>query len=220
MGQHQLICKGALEEMLAITSYVNVNGNIVAIDEEYRQKIEQRIAGLNQQGYRVLLVGTRSLGTNGWYQRLTLDDECDLTLCGILTFLDPVKASAANAIAALQNNGVQVKVLTGDNLLITAKICRDLGVDAGVPLLGEEIEQLSDTQLKSRVELHTLFAKLTPPQKARVVQQLQENGHTVGFLGDGINDAAALRAADVGISVDSATDIAKESADIILLEKA
>ncbi len=218
-GQHQLICKGAVEEMLAITTHLEQNGQQTEMDAHWREEILQRAAAFNQQGYRVLLVGMRKLDSQGWHQRLLPEDERDLTLCGMLTFLDPVKASAADAICALRDNGVQVKVLTGDSPLITAKICRDLALDAGVPLLGAEIEQMSDAQLKSRVELHTIFARLTPSQKTRVVNLLQENGHTVGFLGDGINDAEALRAADVGISVDSATDIAKESADIILLEK-
>lgn len=218
-GQHQLICKGALEEMLAITTHLSLDGKVEEMTPAWREEITQRAAELNQQGYRVLLVATRTMEHNNWYQRLKIDDERDLTLCGMLTFLDPAKESAAAAIQALQHNGVQVKILTGDNPLITAKICRDLGVDAGVPMLGDEIEQLDDEQLKPRIELHTIFAKLTPSQKERVVTLLQKNGHTVGFLGDGINDAAALRAADVGISVDSATDIAKESADIILLEK-
>ncbi|MFS2223042.1 magnesium-translocating P-type ATPase [Pantoea sp. B65] len=218
-GQHQLICKGAVEEMLAIATHLQQGDQVVAMDQRWREEIMQRAAQLNQQGYRVLLIATRQLEARGWHQRLTPDDERDLILCGMLTFLDPAKESAAEAIRALQDNGVQIKVLTGDNPLITAKICRDLALDPGVPLLGDEIEQLSDAQLKSRVELHTIFAKLTPSQKERVVTLLQGNGHTVGFLGDGINDAAALRAADVGISVDSATDIAKESADIILLEK-
>ncbi|WP_026111614.1 magnesium-translocating P-type ATPase [Winslowiella toletana] len=218
-GQHQLICKGAVEEMLAITTHLQQNGQVVAIDEAWRAEIIQRAADFNQQGYRVLLIAIRKLNSSGWHQRLTSDDERDLTLCGMLTFLDPAKESAAAAIRALQDNGVQIKVLTGDNPLITAKICRDLDLDPGVPLLGDEIEQLSDEQLKPRVELHTIFARLTPAQKQRVVTLLQENGHTVGFLGDGINDAAALHAADVGISVDSASDIARQSADIILLEK-
>nr|WP_241488369.1 magnesium-translocating P-type ATPase [Winslowiella iniecta] len=219
LGQHQLVCKGALEEMLAITTHLNLDGQVEKMTPAWREDITRRAAELNQQGYRVLLVATRAMESNNWYQRLTIEDERDLTLCGMLTFLDPAKESAAAAIHALQHNGVQIKILTGDNPLITAKICRDLGVDAGVPMLGDEIEQLNDEQLKPRIELHTIFAKLTPSQKERVVTLLQANGHTVGFLGDGINDAAALRAADVGISVDSATDIAKESADIILLEK-
>lgn len=219
LGQHQLICKGALEEMLAIATHLQLDSETVTLTPAWRDDIIQRVEQLSQQGYRVLLIGSRALASSGWHQRLSVEDERDLTLCGMLTFLDPAKESAAAAVRALQENGVQVKILTGDNPLITAKICHDLGIEAGAPLLGDEIEQLNDEQLKSRVGLHTIFARLTPSQKVRVVTLLQENGHTVGFLGDGINDAAALRAADVGISVDSATDIAKESADIILLEK-
>jgi Mg2+-importing ATPase len=138
---------------------------------------------------------------------------------GFLTFLDPPKETAGPAIAALRDMGVTVKVLTGDNAVVTCKICREVGLDPGAPLLGQDIERMDDTTLKLRVEEHTVFAKLTPLQKSRVLKTLQGNGHTVGFLGDGINDAPALRDADVGISVDSGTDIAKESADIILLEK-
>ncbi|MEZ0199423.1 HAD-IC family P-type ATPase, partial [Pseudomonas qingdaonensis] len=137
----------------------------------------------------------------------------------LLTFLDPPKETAGPAIAALRDMGVQVKVLTGDNPVVTSKVCREVGLAPGQPLLGQDIEGMDDTTLKLQVEERTVFAKLTPLQKSRVLKALQANGHTVGFLGDGINDAAALRDADVGISVDSGTDIAKESADIILLEK-
>ena len=133
--------------------------------------------------------------------------------------MDPPKDSASEAINALREHGVAVKVLTGDNDIITTKICREVGIEAGKPLLGIEIEQMSDDQLKPLIEERTIFAKLTPLQKSRIIRLLQDNGHTVGFLGDGINDAPALRDSDVGISVDTATDIAKESADIILLEK-
>lgn len=218
-GQHLLICKGALEEMLAIATHVQLEGATLPLSPAWRAAIQLRVAQLNQQGYRVLLIGSRAMPAGGWHQRLTLEEERDLTLYGMLTFLDPVKESAAAAVSALQEKGVQIKILTGDTPLVAAKICRDLGIDSGRPLLGDEIEQLNDEQLKAQVGSRTLFARLTPMQKVRVVTQLQQNGHTVGFLGDGINDAAALRAADVGISVDSATDIAKESADIILLEK-
>ncbi|WP_075182189.1 magnesium-translocating P-type ATPase [Pantoea sp. 1.19] len=218
-GEHLLITKGALEEMLDVASHIELEGQIHPLDAAARERLMARAAGFNEQGYRVLLVGWRSLGTPGWCQRLDVDDERDLILCGMLTFLDPAKESAAAAIAALRDSGVQVKVLTGDNPIISSKICRDVGLDCGTPLLGSEMDDLSDEALSQRIELHTLFARLTPSQKQRIVGLLQQNGHTVGFLGDGINDAAALRAADVGISVDSATDIAKASADIILLEK-
>lgn len=218
-GQHHLICKGALDEMLMVSTYLHVNGQRLPLNDEWRDALRARAAQLNQEGYRVLLIGKRNNGTTSWYQRLTNEDERDLTLYGMLTFLDPAKESAAEAVRALQEKGVQIKVLTGDNSLISMKICRDVGLEAGEPLLGEKIEQLDDAQLAQRVTQHTLFARLTPAQKARVVGLLQQQGHTVGFLGDGINDAAALRAADVGISVDSASDIAKQAAGIILLEK-
>lgn len=138
---------------------------------------------------------------------------------GFLTFLDPPKESAAPALAALRENGVAVKVLTGDNPAVTLNVCRQVGLEPGRPLVGAEVEALDDVELEKVVERTTVFAKLTPLQKARIVKALQANGHTVGFLGDGINDAPALRDADVGISVDSGADIAKETADIILLEK-
>ncbi len=144
----------------------------------------------------------------------------DLVIAGLLTFLDPPKETAGPAIAALRENGVAVKVLTGDNPVVSAKICREVGLDVGEPLLGRDIDLMDDATLQRLAEERTVFAKLTPLQKSRVLKALQGNGHTVGFLGDGINDAPALRDADVGISVDSGTDIAKESADIILLEKA
>ncbi|AUX92416.1 magnesium-translocating P-type ATPase [Mixta gaviniae] len=218
-GRHQLICKGALEEMLAVSTHLCIDGQRLPLDEAWRHVLRERATRLNEEGYRVLLIGARETGTTGWYQHLTSADERDLTLYGMLTFLDPVKESAAAAIRALQEKGVTVKVLTGDSPAISCKICRDVGLEAGEPLLGEEIEHLDDGQLAQRVARHTLFARLTPAQKARVVTLLQQQGHTVGFLGDGINDAAALRAADVGISVEGASDIARQAAGIILLEK-
>ncbi|MFD1804087.1 magnesium-translocating P-type ATPase [Mixta tenebrionis] len=218
-GEHHLICKGALEEMLAVSTHLCINGQRLRLDEEWRNRLRAQSASLNEEGYRVLLIGQRETHATGWYQQLTLADERELTLYGMLTFLDPAKESAAAAIRALQQKGVQIKVLTGDNPTISRKICRDVGLTAGEPLLGEEIERLDDTQLAQRVTQHTLFARLTPTQKARIVGLLQQQGHTVGFLGDGVNDAAALRAADVGISVDGASDMARQAAGIILLEK-
>ncbi|POU49336.1 magnesium-translocating P-type ATPase [Pantoea sp. PSNIH5] len=218
-GQHLLICKGALEEMLAVSTHVCIDGQRQPLDDAWRNRLRDRAARLNEEGYRVLLIGKRETGATGWYQHLTAEDECDLTLYGMLTFLDPAKESAAAAIQALQEKGVAIKVQTGDSAAISIKICRDVGLEAGEPLLGEEIDQLDDAQLALRATQHTLFARITPAQKARVVRLLQQQGHTVGFLGDGINDAAALRAADVGISVDGASDIARQAAGIILLEK-
>ncbi|MEM6161289.1 magnesium-translocating P-type ATPase [Erwinia sp. P6884] len=218
-NQHQLICKGAADEMLAISTHWMDGGERRPLDAAARQQWCQHVGELNQQGFRVLLVGERKLGENRLARPLNKEDERELTLCGLLTFLDPAKESAGQAIAALHENGVTVKVLTGDNAVITSKICRDVGLAPGEPLCGSDIARLDDSALSRLVEERTLFCRLTPRQKSRVLQALQHNGHTVGFLGDGINDAPALRDADIGISVDTATDIAKESADIILLEK-
>lgn len=218
-NQHTLICKGAVDEMLGVSSHWMDAGQRRPLDEAARQQWRQQAEALNQQGYRVLLVAERNLGDNPPLLPLKKEDESGLTVCGLLTFLDPAKESAGQAIAALHENGVTVKVLTGDNAVITRKICRDVGLEPGEPLCGSEIARLDDSELSRLVETRTLFCRLTPQQKSRVLQALQHNGHTVGFLGDGINDAPALREADIGISVDTATDIAKASADIILLEK-
>ncbi|MEB6336614.1 magnesium-translocating P-type ATPase [Serratia rhizosphaerae] len=217
--QQLLICKGAVEEMLAIASHVQEGDSRVALDEPRRAALLALANQYNEDGFRVLLLATRELGEQGCALPLSVDDERDLVIRGLLTFLDPPKESALAAIGALQEHGVAVKVLTGDNPVITCKICRDVGLEPGVPLSGPQIELMDDRRLAQEVELRTVFTKLTPLQKSRVLKTLQANGHTVGFLGDGINDAPALRDADVGISVDSGTDIAKESADIILLEK-
>lgn len=216
--QQKLICKGAVDEMLAVATCWLENGVKRPLDQASREQWRQQAEEWNQQGFRVLMLGERELSTP-LRRPLSKEDECELTICGLLTFLDPPKESAGEAIAALQDNGVAVKVLTGDNAIITSKICREVGLEPGVPLCGSDIARLSDAELYPLVEAHTLFCRLTPQQKSRVLQALQYNGHTVGFLGDGINDAPALRDADIGISVDTATDIAKESADIILLEK-
>lgn len=218
--QHQqLICKGAVEEMLAISSFINVEGKQEPLTDERRNDLLSLASYYNEQGFRVLMIATRDLRHHQPDQLLSVRDEHDLVINGLLTFLDPPKDSVQEAINSLIKYGVTVKVLTGDNPVITTKICRDVGLEPGEPLLGDEIESMSDELLADHVEQRTIFAKLTPLQKSRVLKQLQANGHTVGFLGDGINDAPALRDADVGISVDSGTDIAKESSDIILLEK-
>ncbi|MDX5628473.1 MULTISPECIES: magnesium-translocating P-type ATPase [unclassified Brenneria] len=219
-NNHQrLICKGAVEEMLAIATHVAENGRQLALDEPRRTALQTLAEHYNRQGFRVLMIGVREFGAAGDGLPLSAADERDLVIHGLLTFLDPPKESAASAIRALHENGVTVKVLTGDNPIITSKICRDVGLEPGEPLTGAEIETLSDQQLSALAEQRTVFSRLTPLQKSRVLKALQSNGHTVGFLGDGINDAPALRDADIGISVDTGTDIAKESADIILLEK-
>ncbi|RKS87765.1 Mg2+-importing ATPase [Orbus hercynius] len=216
---HLMICKGAVEEMLSIASYVYEDGEYIALTEERKQQLIELAYQYNQDGFRVLAVGLKDIPASETKTQYSVADESALAIRGFLTFLDPPKESAREAISALSEHGVAVKVLTGDNEIITTKICREVGLEPGQPLLGTEIEDMSDEQLKEQVEMRTIFAKLTPLQKSRIIRLLQDNGHTVGFLGDGINDAPALRDSDVGISVDTATDIAKESADIILLEK-
>ena len=218
-GHHLMVCKGAVEEMLETATQVRQNGKVVELDTERRAALLEQAEEYNRDGFRVLLVGTRDLAPEAIRAQYSASDERELVIEGLLTFLDPPKETAGPAIAALRENGVIVKVLTGDNPIVTAKICREVGLEVGVPVLGRDIEQMDDVSLSRLVEERTVFAKLTPLQKSRVLKALQANGHTVGFLGDGINDAPALRDADVGISVDSGTDIAKESADIILLEK-
>ena len=216
---HLLVCKGAVEEMLSISTHVLEAGAAVPLDQRRRQELLAIANDYNEDGFRVLVVATRNIPNAVARRQYTTADERNLVIQGFLTFLDPPKETAGPAIAALQQIGVAVKVLTGDNAVVTSKICRQVGLDPGQPLLGADIETMDDATLLRRVEERTVFAKLTPLQKSRVLKALQANGHTVGFLGDGINDAPALRDADVGISVDSGTDIAKESADIILLEK-
>ena len=218
-GKQQLICKGAVEEMLEIATHVREGDKTLELDDARRAALQALACEYNEDGFRVLVLATRELDAQRPADPLSVADERDMVVQGLLTFLDPPKESAQQAIAALQENGVTVKVLTGDNPVITCKICRDVGLEPGEPLSGLQIEQMDDEELAREVEQRTVFTKLTPLQKSRVLKMLQSNGHTVGFLGDGINDAPALRDADVGISVDTGTDIAKESADIILLEK-
>lgn len=218
-GQHLLICKGAVEEMLAISTAIKDGKAVRPLGDDDRKALVDMARAYNRDGFRVLVVATREIANAARKTRYDVSDENELVVQGFLTFLDPPKETAGPAIKALAEHGVVVKVLTGDNEVVTAKICREVGLEPGQPVLGREIEALDDAALGRIVEERTIFAKLTPLQKSRVLMALQANGHTVGFLGDGINDAPALRDADVGISVDSGTDIAKESADIILLEK-
>ncbi len=216
---HLMICKGAVEEMLSISDFVYENGEYLPLDENRKQALIELAHNYNKDGFRVLAVGVKEISGSQTKTQYSVQDEKALAIRGFLTFLDPPKESAYEAISALNEHGVGVKVLTGDNEIITIKVCREVGLEPGIPLLGSEIENMDDAELKEQIEQRTIFAKLTPLQKSRIIRLLQDNGHTVGFLGDGINDAPALRDADVGISVDTATDIAKESADIILLEK-
>jgi Mg2+-importing ATPase len=214
---HELICKGAVEEVLAVWSHVRDRADVVPIDPGLHQAILRLHGDFNEDGLRVIAVAYKEVPRrDGPY---ALADEAELTLLGFIAFLDPPKDSAAQAIRELGEGGVTVKVLTGDNPVIAAKTCRDVGMTVEGILLGADVEALADEQLMLRAEATTIFARLSPLQKSRIIRLLRQRGHVVGFIGDGINDAAALREADIGISVDTAVDIAKESADIILLDK-
>ncbi|CUP96972.1 magnesium-translocating P-type ATPase [Clostridium baratii] len=213
----QLITKGAIEEMLDISSYVEDDGKVLPLTKEIREKIIKTVNKLNSEGMRVIGIAQKT-EENG-REEFSVNDENDMVLMGYMGFLDPPKETTTKAIKALKDYGVGVKVLTGDNEAVTACVCSQVGIKNKKILLGSEIENMDDSELQKKVEETDIFAKLSPNQKTRIVTSLRENGHTVGFLGDGINDAGAMRAADVGISVDTAVDIAKESADIILLEK-
>jgi len=214
---HVLICKGAVEEVLSVCQYVRHGDAQEVLTDELLARIRSVTAAFNEEGLRVVGVAARSMPRGR--DTYTLADEQGLTLIGYVAFLDPPKESTAPALKALAEHGVAVKVLTGDNELVTAKICREVGLDQQGLLLGNDIERMSDAELAVAVETTNVFAKLTPTHKERIVRLLKANGHVVGFMGDGINDAPALRTADIGISGDSAVDIAKEAADIILLEK-
>ena len=212
-----MVTKGALEEMLAISSHVEYKKRITELTEEIRQEILAEVAQLNEQGLRVLGVSYKSdLEEDYDYE---VKDESNMILTGYLAFLDPPKSSAAPAIEILAEYGVATKILTGDNDKVTQAVCEKVGLDVDNILLGLEVDALSDEELSQAVEHTTVFAKLSPDQKARIILQLKANGHKVGYMGDGINDAPSMKVADVGISVDTAVDIAKETADVILLDK-
>ena len=215
--KHMLICKGAIEEIFEVSTQYEIDGVKGPLDADHLATAKDETTALNEDGFRVVAVAYKEIDSRK--ASYSIADECDLTLLGYIAFLDPPKDSAREAIAALAGKGVQVKILTGDNEVITRKICREVQVDAGTIVLGKDIERLSDHDLADLVDRTTVFAKLTPSQKERIVGALRVKGHVVGFLGDGINDSPALKAADVGVSVDTAVDIAKESADVILLEK-
>lgn len=215
--QHLLICKGAVEEILAVCTQVRHGEAVEALTAPLLDRIRQVTADLNEEGLRVVAVAAAEQPPI--QEAYGVADERELTLIGYVAFLDPPKESTAPALRALAEHGVTVKVLTGDNDLVTAKVCREVGLAQDGVMLGSDIESMSDAELAQAVERINVFAKLTPAHKERIVGLLKANGHVVGFMGDGINDAPALRTADIGISVDTAVDIAKEAADIILLEK-
>ena len=216
--QHILICKGAVEELMALSSHVEINDEILDVTGEHDEHRKNRVRELNSDGFRVIALAYRVFPGTDDTPHYTVKDESDLTLLGYLAFLDPPKETASQAISELNQVHVSVKILTGDNDIVTTFICRQVGLSVEKILLGPDIETMDEKQLDETVEATTVFAKLSPSHKERIIRALQSRGHVVGFMGDGINDAPALKAADVGISVDSAVDIAKESSDIILLE--
>ena len=216
-GKTQMVTKGAVEEMLSICAFAECDGQVQPLTDEVRGRILTTVDDLNDKGFRVLAIAQKSnpspVGAFG------VKDERDMVLIGYLAFLDPPKESAASAIRALRDHGVTTKILTGDNDKVARTICKQVGLKVRNMLLGSDLDRMDDRELARAAESTDVFAKLTPDQKARVVAVLREKGHTVGFMGDGINDAAAMKAADIGISVDTAVDVAKECADVILLEK-
>lgn len=219
-NKHILICKGAVEEIFNICSHAKYQGAITRMNEFVRADGMRVTQQLNEDGFRVIAVAYKEIPIpQDTIPTYGAKDECDLILVGYLAFLDPPKDSASQAIMALQEHGVAVKIITGDNDIVTRKICQEVDLQIDGILLGSQMEKMSDEQLADMVDTTTVFAKMSPIQKAQIIRVLRSKGHTVGYMGDGINDAAALRDADVGISVDTAVDIAKESADIILLEK-
>lgn len=217
-ASHLLICKGAVEELLSVCAYYRLGDEVFSLEQSHMDDVSQVVATLNDEGFRVIAVAYKEVAqaVHGGYEPI---DESGLILGGYIAFLDPPKESAQPAIAALLEYGVSVKILTGDNAQISRKICQEVGLSVHHMLSGAEIDQMDASELRAAVLSANVFAKLDPQQKARIIKALQEQGHVVGFMGDGINDGPALKSADVGISVDNAADIAKESADIILLEK-
>ena len=217
-NQHILICKGAVEEIMRLSPRVEVEGEVLEVTPEHDAHRKLLVQELNAHGFRVVAVAYKVMPGDDDEPHYTLQDESDLTLLGYMAFLDPPKDTAMEALKRLNALKVDVKILTGDNEIITAYICKQVGMPVDKILLGSQIEALSETELAEAASVTSIFAKLAPAQKEHIIHALQSKEHVVAFMGDGINDAPALKAADVGISVDSAVDIAKESSDIILLE--
>lgn len=216
-GKTQMITKGAVEEMLSICDFAELKGEIRPLDSDMKKFILEKVDSLNQEGMRVIAIAQKNNPSP--VGEFSVKDENSMVLIGYLAFLDPPKESTSRAISALKKYGVDVKILTGDNEKVTRTICRQVNIPSKKILLGSDIDLMSDLELRKNAEKINVFAKLSPQQKSRIISVLRDNGHSVGYMGDGINDAAAMKAADVGISVDTAVDIAKESADVILLEK-
>ena len=217
-GLNTLICKGAVEEVLGLCTKMEVKGEVIEVLPEFDAKRRQIADDLNGQGFRVIALAYKQMPGAKDEPTYAVKDECDLILLGFLAFLDPPKDTAAEALKQLAHLSVDVKILTGDNEIITAFICKEVGIPVEHLLLGSQIEAMSDAELAEATSATSVFARLAPAHKERIIRALQSKGHVLGFMGDGINDAPALKAADIGISVDSAVDIAKESSDIILLE--
>lgn len=216
-GKHKIISKGAPEEILKRCTKYELDGEIEDLDQIVMTDLKEEYDSLSADGFRVLAVAYKD--TDVERQVYSRDDEKDLILKGYIAFLDPPKPTVRKTIEVLRKLGIELKVLTGDNDLVTKKICSEVGLDIKGLLTGDQLEKMTDGQLTELVKTTTVFARLSPLQKERVIYALHRNNHTVGYLGDGINDAPALKAADVGISVNNAVDIAKESADLILLQK-
>lgn len=216
-SKHLMITKGAIEEMIAISSSIKIGDKTIALDSKQKNELIEMSELLNQKGMRVLAVAIKHIDDGKIHY--SSQDETEMTLMGLIGFLDPAKASAKGAIEELHNMGIKVKVLTGDNPIVAAKVCQEVGINHEKYLLGSDLEELSQEELKQRIQEIDLFAKCTPNQKSEIINLLKESHHTVGFMGDGINDAPALRMADIGISVDTAADITKDASSIILLEK-
>jgi Mg2+-importing ATPase len=217
-GLNTLICKGAVEEVLGLCTRVEVKGEVIEVLPEHDVRRRQLADDLNGQGFRVIALAYKQMPGATDEPTYAIKDESDLILLGFLAFLDPPKDTATEALKRLHSLNVDVKVLTGDNEIITTYICKEVGMPVEHLLLGSQIEAMSETELADAASVTSVFARLAPAHKEHIIRALQSKGHVLGFMGDGINDAPALKAADVGISVDSAVDIAKESSDIILLE--
>jgi P-type Mg2+ transporter len=213
-----LICKGAVEEVLSLCHRVEVKGEVIEVLPEHDAKRRQLADDLNGQGFRVIALAYKQMPGGSDEPVYSVKDESDLILLGFLAFLDPPKDTATEALTQLHSLSVDVKVLTGDNEIITAYICKEVGMPVEHLLLGSQIETMNEAELAEAASTTSVFARLAPAHKERIIRALQSKGHVLSFMGDGINDAPALKAADVGISVNSAVDIAKESSDIILLE--
>jgi Mg2+-importing ATPase len=216
-GNQMLICKGAVEEVMNCVSHVETDGKITSLRNHHHELKNRLVDQLSSEGFRLIAVAYREMPDSK--RHYSVADEHDLTLIGFLAFLDPPKETAARSLVQLKKYGVDVKILTGDNELVTRKICKEVGLEIQSILKGSEVAAMDDKALAKAAEQATVFDKLEPDQKRRIISVLRARGHVVGFMGDGINDAPALEAADIGISVDGAVDIAKESSDIILMEK-